>query len=98
MGGPLYDAWLVQHIDSSVRATVLSMRGQTDAIGQIVGGPGIGWIGQAVSLRAAIAAAGLLLSPALALYARTIRHGRDMLTGGSPQEPELIEAVEATTS
>jgi DHA3 family tetracycline resistance protein-like MFS transporter len=76
MGGPLFDAWLVQHIDPGVRATVRSMRGQTDAIGQIVGGPGIGWIGSAISLRAAIAAAGLLLSPALALYAQTLRGDR----------------------
>jgi DHA3 family tetracycline resistance protein-like MFS transporter len=98
MGGPLADAWMVQHIDSSVRATVLSMRGQTDAIGQIAGGPGIGWIGRAVSLRAAIAAAGLLLSPALILYTRTIRHTREMLIEGSPQESKLVEAVEASTS
>ncbi|HET7090121.1 MAG TPA: MFS transporter [Anaerolineae bacterium] len=98
MGGPLIDAWLVQHIDSSVRATVLSMRGQTDAIGQIAGGPGVGWIGRAVSLRAAIAAAGLLLSPALILYARTIRHTREMLTRDALEEPKLIETMEATTS
>lgn len=98
MGEPLIDAWLVQHIDSSVRATVLSMRGQTDAIGQISGGPGIGWIGRAVSLRAAIAAAGLLLSPALILYARTIRHTREMLTEGLPQEPKSVEVVEASIS
>ena len=98
MGGPLVDAWLVQHVDSSVRATVLSMRGQTDAIGQIVGGPGIGWIGRAVSLRAAIAAAGLLLSPTLILYARTIRRAREMLSSDAPEEPKSIETLEATTS
>ena len=95
MGGPLYDAWLVQHIDPSVRATVLSMRGQTDAIGQIAGGPGVGWIGHAVSIRAAIAAAGLLLSPALALYARTIRQDRRASEAGTQPEPGLIERVEA---
>jgi DHA3 family tetracycline resistance protein-like MFS transporter len=67
---PLYATWLVQHVKPEVRATVLSMVSQTNAIGQIAGGPGIGLVGNAVSLRAAIVASGLLLSPALALYAR----------------------------
>jgi DHA3 family tetracycline resistance protein-like MFS transporter len=72
---PLYDAWLTQSIDSRVRATVLSMSAQADAIGQIAGGPGIGWVGKSVSLRAAIALSGLLLTPVLALYTRAHRQG-----------------------
>jgi DHA3 family tetracycline resistance protein-like MFS transporter len=36
--GPLTDAWVNQHLDSDVRATVLSMTGQVDAVGQIAGG------------------------------------------------------------
>ena len=67
--------WLVQNIDPKVRATVLSMSSQTNAIGQIAGGPGVGALGKA-SLRAAITASGLLLSPALPLYARALRHSR----------------------
>ena len=74
-GYPIYAAWLNQHIDSRVRATVLSMNGQADALGQIAGGPAIGALGN-VSLRAALAASGLLLTPALALYARASRQGR----------------------
>jgi DHA3 family tetracycline resistance protein-like MFS transporter len=96
MGGPLFDAWLVQHIDPSVRATVLSMRGQTDAIGQIAGGPGIGLIGSLASIRAAIVAAGLLLSPALALYARTIRHSQEAFDAGAAEVVVAQEAMEAT--
>jgi hypothetical protein len=41
---PLYTAWISQRIDSSVRATVLSLSSQVDAFGQIMGGPGVGWV------------------------------------------------------
>jgi len=81
---PLYDAWLTQSIDSRVRATVLSMSAQADAIGQIAGGPGIGWVGKSVSLRAAIALSGLLLTPVLALYTRAHRQGGSQITTELP--------------
>lgn len=67
---PLYETWSNQHIESSVRATVLSMRSQTDAIGQIVGGPPLGLVGQ-LSLRAAFLGSAAILSPALYLLRRT---------------------------
>jgi DHA3 family tetracycline resistance protein-like MFS transporter len=67
---PLYNAWLNRGIDSRYRATVLSMRGQVDAFGQIAGGPLIGVIGTWFSLRLALVAAGLILLPALPLFAR----------------------------
>jgi DHA3 family tetracycline resistance protein-like MFS transporter len=67
---PLYAAWLNQGLDPRYRATVLSMRGQVDAFGQIAGGPLIGLIGTWFSLRAALVAAGLILLPALPLFAR----------------------------
>ena len=70
--GPVYTAWVNQRLDSKVRATVLSMSGQVDAIGQILGGPGVGMIGKLVSVRAALLASGIILSPALALYQRAL--------------------------
>jgi DHA3 family tetracycline resistance protein-like MFS transporter len=70
--GPLFMTWSNQHIDANVRATVLSVQSQTDAIGQIVGGPPIGVIGQ-LSLRAAFIASGVILSPALFLLQRVRR-------------------------
>lgn len=73
---PIYAAWLNQQIDSRVRATVLSMNNQADALGQIAIGPAIGALGN-ISLRAALAVSGLLLSPALALFARAARQGRE---------------------
>ena len=73
---PVYMTWLNQSIgDSSVRATVISISGQSDAVGQVVGGPGIGLIGNVFGIPAALAAGGLLLTPALALYGRAMRHG-----------------------
>ncbi len=68
--GPIYRTWLNQNLDSRSRATVISMSSQMDALGQICGGPAVGAIGNAVSLRAALVASGLILSPALWLYAR----------------------------
>lgn len=71
---PLYTAWLNGSItDSGVRATVLSLQGGADALGQSVGGPVIGAIGTVFSLRAAITTAALLLFPALPLYGWSLR-------------------------
>jgi len=69
---PLTTTWVNQSVDSRVRATVISMTSQADAFGQIAGGPAIGAVGSLVSLRAALAAAGLVLTPGLALYFRAL--------------------------
>lgn len=62
---PLLTTWVNQQIKRPhVRATVLSMSGQMDAIGQMTGGPPLGAIGT-YSLRLAFVASGLLLSPVL---------------------------------
>jgi DHA3 family tetracycline resistance protein-like MFS transporter len=65
---PLYAIWLNSRIDDpQVRATMFSISGQTDAVGQILGGPALGAIGNR-SVRAALVASALILSPVLALY------------------------------
>jgi DHA3 family tetracycline resistance protein-like MFS transporter len=69
LNGPLFNTWINQHISSQVRATVLSISSQSDALGQFIGGPILGTIGTLRSLRAAMVAAGLMLSPTLGLYA-----------------------------
>ncbi len=71
---PLQTAWINQKLDSKVRATVHSMFGQVDAIGQIAGGPGVGLVANLVSVAAAITTSGLLLSPALVLIRRANRY------------------------
>lgn len=83
---PVYMTWLNQQItDSSVRATVISIAGQADAVGEAGGGPLLGAVGNAFGIRAALVAGGAVLSPALLLYGRAIRHhGR---------EPELEQAA-----
>jgi len=68
---PIATTWVNRNIPSHVRATVLSMVSQADALGQIGGGPAVGAIGLR-SLRAAITTSGLLLSPALILYSRRL--------------------------
>ena len=73
---PLYVTWLNKNVeDSSVRATVNSIASQADAIGEVAGGPAIGVIGTVASIRAALVAAGLLLTPAIPLFLRALRHG-----------------------
>jgi DHA3 family tetracycline resistance protein-like MFS transporter len=69
---PLYAAWINQNVSPQVRATVFSMAGQADALGQVAVGPAVGAVGATFSLRAAMVVGGLLLSPALALYARSL--------------------------
>jgi len=71
--GPLYTAWLNQYVEPGTRATLLSLEGQADALGQIAGGPVVGYIGSAVSLPAALVVAALALTPALGLFTRAVR-------------------------
>jgi MFS family permease len=88
---PLWETWVNQQItDSSVRATVNSITGQSDAIGQAAGGPVLGLVGNAFGTGAALAGGALLLTPALALYTRAIRHGG--------REPELEELPAGASS
>lgn len=89
LAGPLYTIWLNEQIrDSSVRATVLSISGQSNAIGQAGGGPVLGAIGNVWGIRAALTAGALVIAPALWLYGRAIAH--------QGREPELEDlAAEA---
>jgi len=84
LAGPLYTIWLNDQIrDSTVRATVLSISGQANAIGQAGGGPVLGAIGNVWGIRAALATGAAVIAPALALYGRAIAH--------QGREPELEE-------
>jgi MFS transporter, DHA3 family, tetracycline resistance protein len=79
--GPLYMAWVNQRLDSSVRATVISMSSQVDAIGQIAGGPLVGVIGSLVSVQAALLVSATILTPVLWLYRVAIRRGDEPAPG-----------------
>jgi DHA3 family tetracycline resistance protein-like MFS transporter len=88
MAGPLFDTWVNEQItDSSVRATVISLTGQSNAVGQSAGGPVLGVVGNVWGISAALAVGAAAIAPALGLFARAIaHHGR---------EPEL-EQLPAT--
>ena len=70
---PIFTAWINQSLDPRVRATVLSMRGQVDALGQMVGGPAVGLVGNIGSVRAALTISGVIWMLATPLYRRSLR-------------------------
>jgi MFS transporter, DHA3 family, tetracycline resistance protein len=89
LAGPIFSAWLNRSIEeSSVRATVISITNQADAVGQWTGGPVLGAVGNVFGIRAALAAGAACLLPALALYGRAIRHQ------GAEPALETLPAVE----
>ena len=66
-----------------MRATIFSVSGQADAIGQIAGGPAVGAIGN-LSIRAALVTSAFLLSPVLPLYALAMRRSGPDPGPGTP--------------
>ncbi|HSG43709.1 MAG TPA: MFS transporter [Anaerolineales bacterium] len=74
---PLQTAWVNQKLDSKVRATVHSMFGQVDAVGQVMGGPIVAMIAAFGSTIASLVTSSLLLSPALFFIRRSNSQSRD---------------------
>jgi MFS transporter, DHA3 family, tetracycline resistance protein len=70
---PMSKAWLNQSAEPAIRATLLSMRGQMGAMGEIVGGPPVGAIGKLVSLRASLTTSGIVLALALPFFIAALR-------------------------
>jgi DHA3 family tetracycline resistance protein-like MFS transporter len=89
--GPILSVWLVSATASGSRATVFSIQAQADALGQIVGGPPVGLVGQRRSIGAGISAAGLFLLPAIGLFALAAR--RSPHIAPSP-EPAVVPVAE----
>jgi MFS transporter, DHA3 family, tetracycline resistance protein len=89
LAAPVYSTWLNANVeDSRVRATVLSMTNVFGSAGEWGGGPALGVVGNVFGIRAALAGSALVLSPALVLYGRAMRHhGR---------EPELGDVLPAS--
>jgi len=77
---PLYTIWVNQRLDSNTRATVLSLSSQANAIGQIIGGPLVGWVASARSIRRGLLASTGLLLPILGLLGFQIHK--------TPSQPE----------
>ena len=74
---PLQTGWVNQKLDPQVRATVHSMFGQVDAIGQVMGGPIVAGIAAVGSAIASLVTSGLLLTPALFFIDRANSQSKD---------------------
>jgi hypothetical protein len=72
---PVYLTWINEGLDPSVRATVISMSSQSEALGEASAGPVIGAVGNVFGVRPALTVAALILSPTLLLYARAMKRG-----------------------
>ncbi len=70
-------AWMNQRLDPDVRATILSLTGQAESVGQAVGGLVIGMLANAFTVPLALLAAGGLLIPALGFIHRANRHAAE---------------------
>jgi MFS transporter, DHA3 family, tetracycline resistance protein len=64
----LYNAWINHDLDPRSRATVNSLGSQVDALGQVVGGPGLGAIATVWSVPTAMVSSALVRLPAAALF------------------------------
>lgn len=72
---PALTIWYNERLDSRIRATMLSFTGQVDALGQVAGGPPIGWLGNKAGIPAALLVSALLLVPALAVFVPLLKEG-----------------------
>jgi MFS transporter, DHA3 family, tetracycline resistance protein len=72
---PVFTVWINQGLDPKTRATINSVGGQADAVGQAAGGPVLGAIGGSLGVPIAIVASAMLQLPTLLLYRRAIRKG-----------------------
>jgi DHA3 family tetracycline resistance protein-like MFS transporter len=68
--GPLMTAWLNRLLPEGSRATLFSMYGQADALGQTAGGPVVGLVARHVSIAFALSASAVALVPTLPLFNR----------------------------
>ena len=68
LAAPVEATWLNSELPSEIRATVLSMNGQANALGQIAGGPPLGLLASGTSVRTALVASAAVLAPAVAVY------------------------------
>jgi DHA3 family tetracycline resistance protein-like MFS transporter len=82
---PIESTWVNRNLDGSTRATVLSMNGQANAIGQVAGGPPLGALATRTSIPVALVVAAVVQAPTVLAFLRVRRAaGR---TAGRPLEP-----------
>jgi len=87
IAGPLQTVWVNKKLDSRIRATVHSMFGQVDAIGQVMGGPIVAVIAAVGSAVASLVTSGLLLTPALLFVSRANSQSANEADADAEAEP-----------
>jgi len=93
---PVYITWLTQNTEPGVRATVISLAGQVDALGQIAGGPPVGLIGTLVSLPAALATSSGILALSLPFLAFASRRRKGRTASITVDEVEVTTGADAS--
>ena len=73
---PVLTAWMNDHVEERMRATVFSTNGQLDSFGQIIGGPIVGLIAQQISVSWGLTCTAFLLLPALFLVPAAAKAGK----------------------
>jgi len=74
---PLMTGWLNRLLPAESRATLFSMYGQADAVGQTFGGPVVGVIAKYVSIAFALGVSAISLLPSLPLYLKIFHRVND---------------------
>jgi DHA3 family tetracycline resistance protein-like MFS transporter len=74
---PLYLAGVNHRIEPQVRATVLSMSGQVDSLGQIISGPLLGSIANRFGIRYGLLGSVLILFPVIPLLITQLRNNQE---------------------
>ena len=80
---PLIKTWINQNVDSSVRATVLSMDEQVYSLGETFGGPAIGALSSLVSLPVALVTTGLVRLPVTVIFLQLMFKKEGKVASGS---------------
>ncbi|TMD97217.1 MAG: MFS transporter [Chloroflexi bacterium] len=86
---PLIDAWIARETPQEVRATVLSVVGQADSLGQIAAGPLVGLLGSVASVAAALTASAGLMLPAGLLALRAGKDAAPVSVSPDPARADL---------
>ena len=73
---PVLAAWMNDHVEERMRATMFSASGQLDSFGQIIGGPIVGLVAQQVSVLWGLACTAILLLPVLFLVPVAAKAGK----------------------
>lgn len=74
---PVMTAWMNDHVDEKMRATVFSANGQLNSLGQIIGGPVVGLAAERFSVSWGLACTAFLMLPALFFIPFAARSGKN---------------------